>query len=111
MIAAVALTLVDVLSEGNSRIGRTLFVLTRWIYTALDKQRLFNENVTGLERHRWLLQKRITPVRTGSDVLSLKDIISEIGYSQQHYGFNNPNLAIALRLGIARDRTGNARVE
>jgi hypothetical protein len=78
MIAAVALTLVDVLSEGNSRIGRTLFVLTRWIYTALDKQRLFNENVTGLERHRWLLQKRITPVRTGSDVLSLRNIIQRL---------------------------------
>lgn len=81
MIAAVALTLADILSEGNSWICRTLFVLTRWIYTALDKQWLFNENVTGLERHRWLLQKGMTPVRTGSDVLSLNNIIQRLASS------------------------------
>ncbi|MEQ8976232.1 MAG: hypothetical protein RIE73_38345 [Coleofasciculus sp. C1-SOL-03] len=66
MITAVAPTLANILSEGNSRICRTLFLVTQWIYTALDKQRLFDENLTGLEGHRWLRQKGMTPVRTGS---------------------------------------------
>jgi len=78
MIVAVALTLAYILSEGNSQICRTLFVLTRWIYTALDKQQLFNETLRRLERHRWLLQKGMTPVRTGSDMLLLKDIIQRL---------------------------------
>ncbi|MEQ8957390.1 MAG: hypothetical protein RLP02_05610 [Coleofasciculus sp. C2-GNP5-27] len=78
MIAAVALTLLDVLSEGNPRIYRTLFVLTRWIYTALDKQWFFKESLRGPELYRWLLQQGMTPVRTGSDVLSLKNIIQRL---------------------------------
>ena len=84
MIVAVALTLLDVLSEGDSRICRTLFLLTRWIYTALDKQRLLYKNLknlTELRRHRGLRQKGMTPVRTGSDMLSLKDIIQKLARS------------------------------
>ncbi|MEQ8468931.1 hypothetical protein [Coleofasciculus sp. E1-EBD-02] len=81
MIVAVALTLAYILSEGNSQIGRTLFLLARWVYTALDKQRLLYKNLTELRRHRGLRQKGMTPVRTGSDMLSLKDIIQKLARS------------------------------
>ncbi|MEQ9237261.1 hypothetical protein [Coleofasciculus sp. E2-BRE-01] len=81
MIVAVALTLAYILSEGNSQICRTLFLLARWVYTALDKQRLLYKNLTELRRHRGLRQKGMTPVRTGSDMLSLKDIIQKLARS------------------------------
>jgi len=81
MIVAVALTLADILSGGNSRICRILFLLARWVYTALDKQQLFYKNLTELRRHRGLRQKGMTSVRTGSDMLSLKDIIQKLARS------------------------------
>ncbi|MEQ9670277.1 hypothetical protein [Coleofasciculus sp. G2-EDA-02] len=68
-----------ILSEVSSQIGRTLFLLTQWVYTALNKQGSFYKNLTELRRHRWLRQQKVmAPVRTGSDMLSLKDIIQRL---------------------------------
>jgi len=57
MIAAVIPTWANRLSGGNSQIGRMLFVFTQWVYTALNKQQLFYENLTERRLHCWLLRE------------------------------------------------------